>query len=383
MKHKKFSLIAAIVFITLGIIFWGGFNTAMEATNTMEFCISCHEMESTVYQEYKLSVHYSNSSGVQATCPDCHVPREWMPKVIRKIQASNELFHWLIGSIDSREKFEAKRLQLAEHVWQAMEDTDSRECRNCHNFSAMDLAGQGRFAAQYHEENKHAGETCIDCHKGISHQLPVETPIGDKVIQEIDIDYGEEINETCAGCHGEYGEGSLDGEYPRLAGLDARYLARQLRYFKNRKRVNIPMIPYATERELPEEDVLSVAAYLASIKLPNKLPPIDESGFDAYKRLQASKLVLNIARYPGDVVAGQQVYSKECAGCHGNEAEGNDRQLIPPLAGQHSLYVLRQVNRFQKGERIHDSPRDEAIFQAFSDTEIGDILAWLSTLDDA
>ncbi|MDH3948505.1 MAG: NapC/NirT family cytochrome c, partial [Gammaproteobacteria bacterium] len=120
MKRKRYSLFAVIAFITLGVILWGGFNTAMEATNTLEFCISCHEMEATVYQEYKHSVHYSNPSGVQATCPDCHVPREWTPKVIRKIQASNELFHWIIGSIDTPEKFEAKRLQLARHVWQAM-----------------------------------------------------------------------------------------------------------------------------------------------------------------------------------------------------------------------------------------------------------------------
>jgi cytochrome c553 len=197
------------------------------------------------------------------------------------------------------------------------------------------------------------------------------------------MEYGEEINETCAACHGEYGEGTVDGEYPRLAGLDSRYLEQQLRYFKTRERLNIPMLPYATERELPDDDVRNVAAYLASIQLPTKLPPIDEAKFDAYERLQAGKRVLNIARYPGDVVAGQQVYSKECAGCHGKDAGGNAEQLIPPLAGQHSLYVLRQVERFRKGERVHDDPRDAAIFQAFSDTEIGDILAWLSILDDA
>jgi len=381
-KHKRYSLFAIIVFILLGVILWGGFNTAMEATNTLEFCISCHDMEATVYQEYKQSVHYSNPSGVQATCPDCHVPREWTPKVVRKIQASNELFHWMMGSIDTPEKFEAKRLQLARHVWQAMQDTDSRECRNCHNFTAMHLASQGRFAAGYHADAKLAGKTCIDCHKGISHKLPVEKPIVAEAEPPLDLDYGEEINQTCAACHGEFGEGSVDGEYPRLAGLDSRYLARQLRNFKTRDRINIPMLPYATERELPEEDVRAIAAYLASIKLPSQLPPVDESGFDAYARLQASKQVLNIARYPGDIVTGQQIYIKECAGCHGKHAEGNPGQLIPPLAGQHSLYVLRQVNRFRNNERIHDNPRDAAIFQAFSDTEIGDILAWLSTVDD-
>ncbi len=382
MRHKKYSLVTVIVFIILGVILWGGFNTAMEATNTMSFCISCHEMEATVYQEYKQSVHFSNPSGVQATCPDCHVPREWTPKVVRKIQASNELFHWLIGSIDTPEKFEAKRPQLAQHVWQAMQATDSRECRNCHNFSAMHLTRQGRFAAGYHEEAKRAGQTCIDCHKGISHKLPEEKPVVAEAETAIDLDYGEEINETCAACHGEYGEGTVDGEYPRLAGLDPRYLARQLRHFKNRERINIPMLPYATERELPEEDVRNIAAYLASIQLPTKLPPVAESEFDAYERLQASKQVLNIARYPGDVVAGQRIYRKECAGCHGTNAQGDSDQLAPPLVGQHSLYLLRQVERFRKGERVHAQPRDAAIFQAFSNTEIGDILAWLSTLDD-
>lgn len=50
----KYSLIALLTtgFIS-GVFFWGGFNTAMEATNTEEFCISCHEMRDNVYQEYK------------------------------------------------------------------------------------------------------------------------------------------------------------------------------------------------------------------------------------------------------------------------------------------------------------------------------------------
>ena len=60
-----------------GIIFWGGFNTALEATNTLEFCISCHEMRDNVYQEYKKTVHYSNRTGVRAICSDCHVPKDW------------------------------------------------------------------------------------------------------------------------------------------------------------------------------------------------------------------------------------------------------------------------------------------------------------------
>ena len=158
-------------FVT-GIIFWGGFNTAMEITNTEEFCISCHEMEDNVYEEYKDTIHYSNRTGIRATCPDCHVPREWHHKVVRKIQATNELFHKAMGSIDSREKFEGKRLQLAQNVWRAMEKTDSRECRNCHNYDSMDFAVQGRRAINQHSEGLEKGKTCIDCHKGIAHELP-------------------------------------------------------------------------------------------------------------------------------------------------------------------------------------------------------------------
>lgn len=161
-----------VVGFVSGIIFWGGFNTAMEMTNNEEFCISCHEMEDNVYQEYKQTIHYSNRTGVRATCPDCHVPKEWNHKIVRKIQASNELLHKALGTIDTREKFESKRLELAKHVWKAMEDTDSRECRNCHNFEFMDFGEQGRRAVKAHAEGLDAGKTCIDCHKGIAHELP-------------------------------------------------------------------------------------------------------------------------------------------------------------------------------------------------------------------
>lgn len=155
-----------------GVVFWGGFNTAMEMTNTEQFCISCHEMEDNVYQEYKNTIHYSNRSGVRATCPDCHVPKEWVHKVVRKIQATNELYHKALGTIDTPEKFEAKRLQLAQNVWRAMKATDSRECRNCHEFQSMDYTRQGRRAFRAHEEGLNSGMTCIDCHKGIAHELP-------------------------------------------------------------------------------------------------------------------------------------------------------------------------------------------------------------------
>ena len=165
-------LASALVFILIGIIIWGGFNWALELTNTESFCISCHEMRDNVYMEYRKSVHFSNPTGVRATCPDCHVPREWGHKIIRKIQASNELLHHFLGSLDSREKFLEKRYELARHVWKGMKATDSRECRNCHSEDAMDLRGQNSIATEQHGQAREQNKTCIDCHKGIAHKLP-------------------------------------------------------------------------------------------------------------------------------------------------------------------------------------------------------------------
>ena len=157
-----------------GIIFWGGFNTFMEYSNTLEFCISCHEMEQTPYQEYRKTTHFKNRTGVSAVCSDCHVPREWTAKFVRKIRATNELFHKVVGTVDTPQKFEANRLAMAERVWAAMEATDSRECRNCHAFTAMDLSKQDRRPREKHPEAIEQGKTCIDCHKGIAHKLPAD-----------------------------------------------------------------------------------------------------------------------------------------------------------------------------------------------------------------
>jgi cytochrome c-type protein NapC len=158
--------------ILVGIMIWGGFNWSLELTNTEVFCISCHEMEENAFQEYRDTIHFSNRSGVRATCPDCHVPNEWGHKMVRKMRASNEVLHKVLGSINTREKFENKRLELAMLEWVRMKKTDSRECRNCHDYDYMDFSEQGRRSSRIHDEGAEAGKTCIDCHKGIAHELP-------------------------------------------------------------------------------------------------------------------------------------------------------------------------------------------------------------------
>jgi len=175
---------AALFFMIVGVIFWGGFNTAMEVTNTMDFCISCHEMEENVYQEYKKTIHFTNRSGVRAECADCHVPRPWIHKVIRKIQASNEVLHKVLGTIDTPEKFDGKRLTLARNVWRAMKSTDSRECRNCHDFDSMKPENQKKRSRKQHANAMEDGNTCIDCHKGIAHNK-VHDQLTEEELEEI------------------------------------------------------------------------------------------------------------------------------------------------------------------------------------------------------
>ena len=171
---SKYSMLTLLlVGVVFGVLFWGGFNTALEATNKEAFCISCHEMRENVYAEYKENtIHYTNRTGVRATCPDCHVPKEWGPKMLRKIQASREVWGKLTGTIDTREKFEAKRLKLAESEWARMKANQSLECRNCHSMDAMDAERQKPRAKKSHEMARKDGDTCIDCHKGIAHHKP-------------------------------------------------------------------------------------------------------------------------------------------------------------------------------------------------------------------
>lgn len=169
----------SVAFLTLGgfiggVIFWGGFNTALEFTNTEEFCISCHAMRDNPYQEMQTKIHFVNRTGVRATCSDCHVPKNWTQKIARKMQASKEVWGHIFGTINTPEKFEAHRAEMALVVWSSMKASNSRECRNCHEKVWMDLSAQWGGAQRNHRVAIENDLTCIDCHQGIAHRLPQE-----------------------------------------------------------------------------------------------------------------------------------------------------------------------------------------------------------------
>jgi len=145
----------------------------LEATNTEPFCTGCHEMRTNVYEELRGTIHFTNRSGVRAKCSDCHVPHNWTYKIARKMQASKEVWGKIFGTIDTREKFLDKRLELAQREWARFKANDSLECRNCHEYNYMDFTRQSKRASDAHGRSLDAGErTCIDCHKGIAHRLP-------------------------------------------------------------------------------------------------------------------------------------------------------------------------------------------------------------------
>ncbi|WP_000838525.1 pentaheme c-type cytochrome TorC [Vibrio metoecus] len=169
-----------------GVIFWGGFNTALEATNTEEFCISCHTMRDNVYQELQTTVHWKNHSGVRATCPDCHVPHEWTAKIARKMQASKEVFAQIFGDLDTPEKFEERRIELAKHEWDRFAANKSLECKNCHNYESMDFEQMSATARIQMKQAAERDQSCIDCHKGIAHNLPKNMESSSGLIGELE-----------------------------------------------------------------------------------------------------------------------------------------------------------------------------------------------------
>jgi cytochrome c-type protein NapC len=160
----------ALIFFA-GVVFAGLFNVGLEYTNRTEFCTSCHSMKTNL-AELEEKVHWKSRSGVHAGCADCHVPKEFKEKMIAKVMAAKDVYHEIMGTIDTPEKYEARRLDMAQRVWAKMKASDSRECKSCHGFAHMDFSEQDRFARKKHENAPDRGQTCIDCHKGIGHKLP-------------------------------------------------------------------------------------------------------------------------------------------------------------------------------------------------------------------
>lgn len=155
--------------IVLGVVALLTFDGVMYATSTDEFCGgSCHEM--TIPRDsLQNTAHFSNSHGVAVGCADCHIPKEFGPKMLRKIEASREVWGHFTGLIDTPEKYAAHRPAMRERELRRIRANDSQECRNCHKVERMDFEAQSRAVRRYHRSMDTRGKTCIDCHDGIAH----------------------------------------------------------------------------------------------------------------------------------------------------------------------------------------------------------------------
>tara|TARA_Y100000590_G_scaffold469317_1_gene656136 strand:+ start:778 stop:1344 length:567 start_codon:yes stop_codon:yes gene_type:complete len=170
---QKILVLTSIASIFAGILFAIGFNTTLEATNTTEFCTSCHSMQWNK-KEWMESIHFKNASGVRAECKDCHVPHPMGPKLYAKFMAAKDIWGEITGSIDTKDKFEKHRWEMANKVWKKQRDSNSRECKSCHIFSAFSKEEQDRIAYKKHKKAERKGMACIDCHKGVAHKPPTK-----------------------------------------------------------------------------------------------------------------------------------------------------------------------------------------------------------------
>lgn len=165
--------LGAFLSAAVGAVILFAAERTLHFTSENVFCYSCHIGMDTIVEEYQRSVHFTNETGVQASCADCHIPKEFIPMMRVKIAALEDVYHKVVGTI-TLENFEEHRFELAEPIWHELEENDSKPCRQCHLVENWNLADQSEKAQIQHDfefwqtENK----TCISCHKGVAHFMP-------------------------------------------------------------------------------------------------------------------------------------------------------------------------------------------------------------------
>ncbi|MBF0265229.1 MAG: c-type cytochrome [Gammaproteobacteria bacterium] len=182
--------------------------------------------------------------------------------------------------------------------------------------------------------------------------------------QAIDLENGKRLHRSCALCHGQLSQGTIDGKYPRIAGMREDYMIKQMEDYKEGVRNNLTMTLVGRIKTMSETDMEDVAGYIRSINLKSK------------------EYTLNIPTAEGDVKQGKKMFRGDCKSCHGKRAEGIARKGAPMLAGQYTAYLASQIEIFKAKERYHDNDKDDETFKEYTADELQSILAYISTLDD-
>jgi len=170
-SRARWIAVTSVVFVVGAV----AASLALETTTSDPFCLSCHEMAENIAGERTATLLLEASDDLHAECSACHVPKPFMARIRRKLRASTELYHHLAGTINTPERFEARRMQMATRVWSDIRRNDSAECTNCHHGNDWNLEEQGVLARKFHERAEATGTECTGCHKGIAHDLTIST----------------------------------------------------------------------------------------------------------------------------------------------------------------------------------------------------------------
>ena len=181
-------------------------------------------------------------------------------------------------------------------------------------------------------------------------------------LMALDIENAKRINRTCALCHGVYGQGTPGTLSPRLAGLPKEYIAKEMRYYRDGVREYAPMVLSSSIKSMSEKDIEDISEYLAGINLRNlNLPKIPE-----YKNGKHEK--------------GEEIFMDECKSCHKKTGLGKASKGVPPLAGQYGSYLFSQMTKFRDKDRYHDDDPDDDTFTDRWDSELDNLIAFLTKL---
>lgn len=190
--------------------------------------------------------------------------------------------------------------------------------------------------------------------------LPLVLAVGPALA--LDLENAKRINRSCALCHGSYGQGTPGTMSPRLAGLPAGYLAKELRYYRDGTREYPPMVVASSVDSMTDKDINDISEYLAGVNLRTlNLPEIP-----AYTK--------------GDANRGEEYFMEECKFCHRSTGLGKPSKNVPPLAGQYGSYLFGQMKRFQNRERHHDDDPYDETFDGLEDEALDNLVTFLTTL---
>jgi cytochrome c553 len=178
--------------------------------------------------------------------------------------------------------------------------------------------------------------------------------------QAANIEAGKAKATMCAGCHGADGNGGADPTWPKLAGQDATYLAKQLKDFKTGARKDPIMAGMAAG--LSEADTANLGAYYASLKASR----------GAARNAELAKAGGKLFR-GGDVKEGVAA----CMSCHGPSGQGIAPRY-PAVSGQKAVYTKKQLAAFKSGARKNDGEVMTRIAAKLGDADIDALAEYMA-----